>query len=75
MLLVRPFDIEIGQHKVMLNIVDARERGLNPGDRVRVRAKGAATTALLDTTTVLQLISAVNQSPFQIIQLATDLLF
>ncbi|WP_348304907.1 AMP phosphorylase [Methanothrix sp.] len=50
MLLVRPFDIEIGQHKVMLNIVDARERGLNPGDRVRVRAKGAATTALLDTT-------------------------
>jgi len=51
MLLVRPFDIEIGQHKVMLNIVDARERGLNPGDRVRVRAKGAATTALLDTTT------------------------
>ncbi len=26
MLQVRPFDIEIGQHKVMLNIVDARER-------------------------------------------------
>ena len=51
MLKVRPFDIEIGQHKVMLNVVDARDRGLNPGDRVRVRAKGAATTALLDTTT------------------------
>jgi len=35
MLQVRPFDIEIGQHKVMLNVVDARERGLNAGDRVR----------------------------------------
>jgi AMP phosphorylase len=50
MLQVRPFDIEIGQHKVMLNVLDARERGLNAGDRVRVRAKGAATTAILDTT-------------------------
>ncbi|MDD1739914.1 MAG: AMP phosphorylase [Methanothrix sp.] len=50
MLQVRPFDIEIGQHKVMLNVVDARERGLNAGDRVRVRTKGAATTAILDTT-------------------------
>ena len=50
MLQVRPFDIEIGQHKVMLNIVEARERGLNAGDRVRVRTKGAATTAILDTT-------------------------
>ncbi len=51
MLQVRPFDIEIGQHKVMLNVADARERGLYPGDRVRVRTKGAATTAILDTTT------------------------
>jgi len=51
MLQVRPFDIEIGQHKVMLNLADARERGLNAGDRVRVRTKGAATTAILDTTT------------------------
>lgn len=50
MLQVRPIDIEIGQHKVMLNVIDARERGLNPGDRVRVRTKGAATTAILDTT-------------------------
>ncbi len=50
MLQVRPFDIEIGQHKVMLNVKDARERGLNAGDRVRVRTKGAATTAILDTT-------------------------
>ena len=50
MLQVRPFDIEIGQHKVMLNVADARERGLNAGDRVRVRTKGAATTAILDTT-------------------------
>jgi AMP phosphorylase len=50
MLEVRPFDIAIGQHKVMLNVEDARERGLIPGDRVRVRAKGVSTTAILDTT-------------------------
>jgi len=50
MLEVYPFDIEIGQYKVMLNLADARTLGLNPGDRVRVRAKGAAVTALLDTT-------------------------
>jgi AMP phosphorylase len=50
MLEVRPFDIDIGQHKVMLNLADARERGLNAGDRVRVRTRGAALTALLDTT-------------------------
>jgi AMP phosphorylase len=51
MLDVHPFDIEIGQHKVMLNLVDASERGLMAGDRVRVRTKGAAITAILDTTT------------------------
>jgi len=51
MLEVHPFDIDIGQHKVMLNLADARERGLNAGDRVRVRTKGAAITAILDTTT------------------------
>src|SRR5512137_400427 len=51
MLEVFPFDIEIGQYKVMLNIVDARNLGLNAGDRVRVKAKGAALTAILDTTT------------------------
>ncbi|MGB9924838.1 MAG: molybdopterin dinucleotide binding domain-containing protein, partial [Methanothrix sp.] len=47
---VVPFDIEIGQHKVMLNIADARAMGLNPGDRVRVRTKGASLTAILDVT-------------------------
>jgi AMP phosphorylase len=51
MLEVHPFDIEIGQYKVMLNIADARALGLNAGDRVRVKAKGAAVTAILDTTT------------------------
>jgi AMP phosphorylase len=51
MLDVHPFDIEIGQHKVMLNLADASERGLMAGDRVRVRTKGAAITAILDTTT------------------------
>jgi AMP phosphorylase len=51
MLEVHPFDIEIGQHKVMLNLADARELGLNAGDRIRVRTKGAGVTAILDTTT------------------------
>ncbi len=51
MLEVYPFDIEIGQYKVMLNLADARTLGLNAGDRVRVKAKGAAVTAILDTTT------------------------
>ncbi len=50
MLEVHPFDIDIGQNKVMLNQEDARRLGLNAGDRVRVRAKGAAITAILDTT-------------------------
>ncbi|MCJ7445262.1 MAG: AMP phosphorylase [Methanotrichaceae archaeon] len=50
MLEVRHFDIEIGQNKIMLNLADAQERGLNPGDRVRVRAKGASTTAIVDIT-------------------------
>ncbi|MDD1753559.1 MAG: thymidine phosphorylase, partial [Methanotrichaceae archaeon] len=50
MLEVRPFDIEIGQHKIMLNVADAQILGLNPGDRVRVRTKGASTTAIVDTT-------------------------
>jgi len=48
---IHPFDIEIGQYKVMLNLADAREMGLNAGDRVRVRAKGASLTAILDITT------------------------
>ncbi len=47
---VVPFDIEIGQYKVMLNLADARTLGLNPGDRVRVRTKGASLTAILDVT-------------------------
>ncbi|MGD9911895.1 MAG: thymidine phosphorylase, partial [Methanothrix sp.] len=47
---VVPFDIEIGQYKVMLNIADARAMGLNPGDRVRVRTRGASLTAILDVT-------------------------
>ena len=48
---VNPYDIEIGQYKVMLNLVDARELGMNPADRVRVKAKGASFTAILDVTT------------------------
>ena len=48
---VNPFDIEIGQYKVMLNLADSRDMGMNAGDRVRVKAKGASITAILDVTT------------------------
>ncbi|HOT06570.1 MAG: AMP phosphorylase [Methanosaeta sp. PtaB.Bin039] len=47
---VNPFDIDIGQYKVMLHQSDARQLGINFGDRVRVRTKGAAVTAILDVT-------------------------
>lgn len=47
---VHHFDIDIGQLKVMLHEEDARRLGLNAGDRVRVRTKGAALTAILDIT-------------------------
>ncbi|MBN1322871.1 MAG: AMP phosphorylase [Methanotrichaceae archaeon] len=50
---VHPFDIEIGQYKVMLNLADARELGINAGDRVRIRTKGASLVAILDTTTAM----------------------
>ncbi|MDD4620902.1 MAG: thymidine phosphorylase, partial [Methanosarcina sp.] len=43
------FNIKIGQHKVMLNIVDAKELGVNPGDRVRIRGH-ESTSAIVDTT-------------------------
>src|SRR5665647_3432136 len=42
-------DIKIGQHKVLLNIVDAKELGVNPGDRVRIRGHESL-SAIVDTT-------------------------
>jgi len=43
------FDIKIGQHKVMFNAADAKELGVNPGDRVRLRSHESI-TAIVDTT-------------------------
>lgn len=42
-------DIKIGQHKVLLNIADAKEMGVNPGDRVRIRGRESL-SAIVDTT-------------------------
>ena len=43
------YNIKIGQHKVLLNIVDAKELGVNPGDRVRIRGHQSL-SAIVDTT-------------------------
>ncbi len=43
------FNIKIGQHKVLLNIADAKELGVNPGDRVRIRGHQSL-SAIVDTT-------------------------
>ncbi|HET8685412.1 MAG TPA: AMP phosphorylase, partial [Methanosarcina sp.] len=43
------FNIKIGQHKVLLNIADAKELGVNPGDRVRIRGHESL-SAIADTT-------------------------
>ena len=43
------FNIKIGQHKVLFNIADAKELGVNPGDRVRIRGHQSL-SAIVDTT-------------------------
>lgn len=43
------FKIKIGQHKVMFNIADAKELGVHPGDRVRIRGHQSL-SAIVDTT-------------------------
>ncbi len=42
-------NIKIGQHKVLFNIADAKELGVNPGDRVRIRGHESL-SASVDTT-------------------------
>jgi AMP phosphorylase len=42
-------NIKIGQHKVLFNVVDAKELGVNPGDRVRIRGRESL-SAIVDTT-------------------------
>ncbi len=43
------FNIKIGQHKVMFNIADAKEMGVHPGDRVRIRGRESI-SSIVDTT-------------------------
>lgn len=43
------FNVRIGQHKVLLNVADAKELGVNPGDRVRIRGHQSL-SAIADTT-------------------------
>jgi AMP phosphorylase len=43
------FNVKIGQHKALLNIADAKELGINPGDRVRIRGHQSL-SAIADTT-------------------------
>jgi len=43
------FNIKIGQHKVLLNIADAKELGVNEGDRVRIHGHESL-SAIVDTT-------------------------
>jgi AMP phosphorylase len=42
-------NIKIGQHKVLLNIADAKELGVKHGDRIRIRGHESL-TAIVDTT-------------------------
>ncbi|MCG7852636.1 MAG: thymidine phosphorylase, partial [Methanosarcinaceae archaeon] len=46
---VQPLDIKVGKYKVVLNIIDAKELGVNEGDRVHVRDHESL-TAIVDTT-------------------------
>lgn len=47
---VQPLDIKVGKYKVVLNTVDAKELGVNAGDRVHVKDHESL-TAIVDTTT------------------------
>lgn len=46
---VQPLNIKVGKYKVVLNSVDAKELGVNEGDRVRVRDHDSL-TAIVDFT-------------------------
>lgn len=43
------FNLKIGQHKVMFNAADAKELGVNAGDRVRIRGNESI-SAIVDIT-------------------------
>ncbi|WP_321418278.1 AMP phosphorylase [uncultured Methanomethylovorans sp.] len=46
---VQPIDIKVGKYKVILNTIDAKELGVNEGDRVRVKDH-VTLTAIVDFT-------------------------
>lgn len=46
---VQPIDIKVGKYKVVLNTIDAKELGVNEGDRVRIRGH-TILTAIVDFT-------------------------
>lgn len=46
---VQPIDIKVGKYKVVLNTIDAKELGVNEGDRVRVK-NHTTITAIVDFT-------------------------
>lgn len=46
---VQPIDIKVGKYKVILNSSDARELGVNAGDRVRIKDH-TTVTAIVDFT-------------------------
>jgi AMP phosphorylase len=46
---VQPLDIKVGKFKVVLNTIDAKELGVNEGDRVYVKDHENL-TAIVDTT-------------------------
>lgn len=51
MLKVKVFDIDFGKEELVLNVKDAREWGLMPQDRVKVKSKTGSTSAIINTTT------------------------
>ncbi|MEL4304843.1 AMP phosphorylase [Methanococcoides sp. LMO-2] len=46
---VQPIDIKVGKYKVILNTIDAKELGVNEGDRVRIK-NHETLTAIVDFT-------------------------
>ncbi len=46
---VQPIDVKVGKYKVILNTIDAKELGVNEGDRVRIKDH-VTITAIVDFT-------------------------
>lgn len=46
---IQPIDINVGKYKVVMNNIDAKELGINPGDRVKIKDH-MMLTAIVDFT-------------------------